>query len=40
MAFRSYGGLMWNDQPTEPYNSTGSQATALAVAVGAGAAGM
>ena len=40
MAFKSYGGLSWSGEQAEPYNSTGKQITALAVAVAAGAGGM
>lgn len=40
MAFRSYGGVVWNDQSTEPYNSTNGQMAKLAVAVAASSAGM
>lgn len=39
MAFKSYGGVVWNNEPTEPYISTSSQLTKLAVAVAAGGAG-
>lgn len=36
MAFQSFGGVTWNGQPAEPYNSTGSQALSLGVAAGLG----
>ena len=40
MAFKSYGGVTWSGESTEPYNSTSGQMTKLAVAVAAGAGGM
>jgi hypothetical protein len=40
MAFKSYGGVVWNGEPTESYHSTTGQMAKLAVAVAAGGAGM